>query len=108
MTLGDWLAARTPPPPPALSDRLQTLIGEDLTTPADEAPERLLAAAERLLQTMIDPPASSRDAALDLLAADALVTYAFEAAGDDPSRLEERARAAMNRVAGFVPEESGR
>lgn len=84
------------------------LVGADLGAPAGEAPERLLAAAERLLATMIDPPASSRAAALDLLAADALVTYAFEAAGDDPSRLEERAVTAMNRFARFVPEGGGR
>jgi hypothetical protein len=42
---------------------------------------------------------TSRATALDLLAVDALVTYAFQAGADDPARLEERAARAMARIA---------
>jgi hypothetical protein len=40
---------------------------------------------------------------LELLAADALVTYAFEAAADAPTLLSERARQAMMRIAALAP-----
>jgi hypothetical protein len=53
-----------------------------------------------LLERVLSHPAAGRDLALDLLAADALVTYAFEAqAEEDPGRLVELAR----RVAGGEP-----
>ncbi len=42
---------------------------------------------------------STRDSALDLLAADALVTYAFEAASESPLELAQRATDAMVRMA---------
>jgi hypothetical protein len=41
----------------------------------------------------------SRAQALDLLAADALLTYAFEAAADEPQSLVARADDAMLRIA---------
>jgi len=41
----------------------------------------------------------TRDSALDLLAVDALVTYAVEAAADDPDRLDARTEAALARIA---------
>jgi hypothetical protein len=39
-----------------------------------------------------------RESALDLLAADALATYALEAAAETPATLEDRALDAMNRL----------
>jgi hypothetical protein len=36
---------------------------------------------------------------LDLLAVDALMTYAFEAAADDAAGLEERTKTALARIA---------
>ena len=104
MTLGDWLMTRNPPPPPALATRLHTLLGAELGAPSAEIPDRCMTAAEQLLTTLMDSAGTSRDAALDLLAADALVTYAFEAAGDEPTRLEDRARHAMRRIAALVDE----
>ncbi len=51
--------------------------------------------------------ASDRALALDLLTADALVTYAFEAAGDDPAALPALARNAMRRLSRLaVPDET--
>jgi hypothetical protein len=48
-----------------------------------------------------------RAAALDLLAADALATYAFEAAADDPDAIPARARAAMARLSSFADDAVG-
>ena len=42
--------------------------------------------------------ATSRNSALDLLSADAFVTYAFEAAADEPETIAARAVSAMRQV----------
>ena len=44
-------------------------------------------------------PSNGRGRALDLLAADALVTYAFEAASEHPETLAQCAEAATLRIA---------
>lgn len=61
--------------------------------------ELCLAAGARLLETVLREDEACRDYALDLLAADALVTYAFEAASEDASSLSERAARAMTHIA---------
>ena len=43
-----------------------------------------------------------RDRALDLLAVDALVTYAFEAAAEHPESLAQRATTAMSSIAALA------
>jgi hypothetical protein len=58
-----------------------------------------LDAGERLLDALLNAGTTSRATALDLLAVDALITYAFQAAADDPARLEQRAAMAMARIA---------
>ncbi len=94
-----WLEERRPAPPPALAARLREAL-TGVSDAADESvAERCLAAGERLLAGLLARDCGSRDAALDLLAADALVTYAFEAASTEPARLEERARRAMTNLA---------
>ena len=55
--------------------------------------------AERLVGGLLAGDCTSRDCALDLLTADALVTYAFEAAEQSPGDLVPRAAAAMRRIA---------
>ena len=67
-----------------------------------ETAESYLAAGELLLTGLLSADCTSRDCALDLLTADALVTYAFELAADDPSRITERAQRAMARLAALA------
>jgi hypothetical protein len=98
-TVGEWLLALQPSPPRALALRLSELLAPYLKLPADEAPEACLEAGERLLDTLLASGSTSRNSALDLLAVDALVTYAFQATADDPRRLESRAARAMARIA---------
>ena len=98
LTVGDWLGARVPVPPAALVERMRRALGEALGAPATEAHEHCLAAAERLVRDLSDARLEERAAALDLLAADALATYALEAAADDPSSLDRRADEAMRRL----------
>ncbi len=98
-TVGEWMARLEPAPPPALHQRLCALVAEAASRPVSDVPEACLEAGERLLDALLASGSTSRATALDLLAVDALVTYAFQAAADDPSRLEERAARAMTRIA---------
>jgi len=99
MTVGDWLTRRTPPPPPALRARLHSALGDAMAADAIDVADTCLAAAERMMVDLLNGECTSRDSALDLLTADALVTYAFEAAGESPRALARRASDAMRRFA---------
>ncbi|MEO8449331.1 MAG: hypothetical protein ABI647_06050 [Gemmatimonadota bacterium] len=76
----DWLAARLREGPGPLADRTRGLVAEA----AADRPlsERLAGAAARALDSALSVGAS-RAAALDLLAADALVTLALEAVAEE-------------------------
>ena len=98
-TLAAWLDAREPIPPPALAGRLREVLAERLGEPMADAADVLLTSAEQLLATLIREGRTTRATALDLLCADALVTYAFEAATDDPDNLGALAQRAIARIA---------
>ena len=98
-SVGDWFAALQPAPPRALGLRLAQLLEPYANLPEHELPESCLAAGEQLLEGLLISGSTSRATALDLLAVDALITYAFQAAADDPARIESRAARAMERIA---------
>ena len=102
MTVGDWLNTRQPQPPAALLARLEAVLGVALDEPEDRATEEFLAAGERLVSSLLRGDRTSRDSALDLLTADALVTYAFEAAGAHPGDIDAHAGDAMARIASLA------
>ena len=93
-----WLAARLPAPHERIAVRVGEVLAADPALARKPVADALLAAADTLLANVLaerqGPP---REAALDLLAADACVTWAFEAAADEPAGLGERAAAAMRR-----------
>lgn len=97
MSLQDWLQTRTPAAPLELAARIQSLAAPFAGQPAEKA-SLCLAAAERGLIHLLAQGAGARGSALDLLAIDALVTYAFEAASSDPERIPELAHEAMGRL----------
>lgn len=99
LTVGEWLAVLEPPPPAALATRLRELLEPQFACPVEDVPAVCLAAGENVLKSLLVSGATSRGSALDLLAADALVTYAFQASADFPDALEQRARLAMMRIA---------
>ena len=99
MTLADWLATRTPRPPAALCARMDAVLGNDLSQPAERAAALCLAAGERLSAELLRNNFTTRESALDLLTADALVTYAFEAAANAPDGVAALAADAMRRIA---------
>lgn len=92
-SLRRWLAARTPVPPPALAARLAELaLPYEGHVPMSEA---LLLASGDVLRRLLHDGQTARDGALELLTADALATYAFEAEGDTPDDLDARCAWAM-------------
>ncbi|MCC7053562.1 MAG: hypothetical protein IT355_09855 [Gemmatimonadaceae bacterium] len=100
---GAWIAAHVEQPPAALRARLDAILDRERAgAGSGEVAPDLLAAGQRLLAEILGAGSTQRDAALDLLTADALVTYAFEAAAEDPARLDERAGAAMRAMSAVV------
>ncbi|WP_396216302.1 hypothetical protein [Gemmatimonas sp.] len=98
-TVGEWMARMDPAPPSALHRRLCELVSASASRPVSDVPEACLEAGEQLLDALLASGSTTRATALDLLAVDSLITYAFQAAADDPARLEERAARAMARIA---------
>ena len=95
MTAAEWLALREPAPPESLARRMRSMLAG---TEQLAVPEALLAAAEGRLSAMLVAGDTSRASAADLLAIDALVTYAFEAAVAEPEQMVERAARAEARI----------
>ena len=99
MTVRNWLRERTPPPPARLAVRIEEVLGARCEADSENASTHCLDAAETVLRDIVTRPTAGREAALDLLTVDALVTYAFEAAAVNPASLESRAIGAMTRLA---------
>ena len=70
-----WLAARQPAPP----DRIGAHVMSAAAEASGALAETLARAGVTLLRRVAAAPEGGRELALDLLAADALITYAFEA-----------------------------
>lgn len=88
-----WLDGRRPVPPPTLRRHLLSLVQDRPGNLADHLADE----GASVLRRVLDQPEAGRELALDLLAADALVTYAFEAQAEvDTAGLQALAR----RVAG--------
>ncbi len=98
----DWLRSRLPEAPAALVVRIGELFAAHAAWDALPRAEAFIAASEELLRRVLHGNAMERACAVDLLAADACVTYAFEAASDEPASIGARAEDAMERIARAV------
>ena len=95
-----WLAARQPAPPADLAAKLAQGV--------DAAPEAVLvggsvaevmgALGTWLLRSVVEPRKTAHAAAMDLLAADAFVTYAFEAASEEGADVSALAHQLLAKV----------
>jgi hypothetical protein len=103
----DWIKARTPVAPPALVTCIATLFAAHSEWDALPRADALIQASELLLRRVLVGNAAARASALDLLAADACVTYAFEAAADEPESIAGRALLAKQRIAAIAAEFKG-
>ncbi len=98
--LSAWIHGRSPAPPPHLLSRIEALAAHTARTamPADA----LLDAAAAAMADVLRGGCLTRTAGFDLLAIDALVTYAFEAAADDPQQLDARTGSALARISALA------
>jgi hypothetical protein len=78
-----WLDTRRPAPPEALRERLERAVQELLPAPGSLLPVYLARLGRELLDSVVARPNGGRELALDLLAADAFATYAFEAQAEE-------------------------
>ena len=105
MTIREWVEQRTPRPPAALERRMFEMLGDDASGDASRAADLCLGAAERALTGLVAARRFGRDSALDLLAIDALTTYAYEhaaaTAASEPEllRFTERGARILGRLA---------
>ena len=104
MTVGEWLRTREPTPPARLLARIDSAVGARADQPSTRAADACLEACEELLRDVVGRPSPGRESALDLLAADALATYALEAAAEVSPSFEGRAYDAMRRLAALAGE----
>ena len=102
-----WLETRTPESPAALVECIRKVFSEHPEYERLHRVDAFVDAGEVLLRRVLVTDIEARAIALDLLAADACVTYAFEAAADEPSKLGARAAAAAMKIAQVAREASG-
>jgi len=92
MVPDDWLARHTSQAPTALLGRVREYV---LAASGSTRAGALAAAGQSALARVLSHP-GDRSAALDLLAADALITLALQAVAEDaPERLEEFATSVL-------------
>ncbi|HET9387785.1 MAG TPA: hypothetical protein VFO67_21810 [Gemmatimonadales bacterium] len=84
-----WLDTRRPAPPAGLRGRLHRAVDDLLPTPGSQLPSYLALLGRRLLDRVVSQPNGGRELALDLLAADAFATYAFEAQAEEGKEAVE-------------------
>lgn len=80
-----WLDTRRPAPPATLRERLYRAVDQLLPAPGSPLPGYLEQISRELLARVSSRPGGGRELALDLLAADAFITYAFEAQAEEGS-----------------------
>ncbi|MCL4214337.1 MAG: hypothetical protein KJZ74_10510 [Gemmatimonadales bacterium] len=106
MTHRAWIASREPAPHPRLALRIEHMLAARPELAGAPTTDAMLAAGTALLAGVVGAAGGAADAgraqALDLLAADACVTWAFEAAADTPALLGAQARQAMRALARVV------
>lgn len=104
MRAGDvrtWLDARRPAPPPVLARQLDAVLAAcppDRLAGAGSMAETMSLLGVCALDSLDGRPPEGRDVAMDLLAADAFITYAFEAASEDGADVEAVAGGVLSRA----------
>lgn len=82
MTDSDWLSRRNPAPPEELASAIREALKARNITGDPPGPTQLLETAQSLLEKVLRSECATRESALALLTADALVTYALEVANE--------------------------
>ena len=93
-----------PEAPQTLVRHIQTLLEAHVEWHSLSRAEAFVEASQRLLHRVLTADPVARASALDLLAADACVTFAFESAADEPPTIAARAKIAKGRIASVAAE----
>lgn len=94
--------------PAAIMARIRALFDSHLEWRGLSRADAFQCATEELARRVLAADGTKRANALDLLSADACVTFAFEAAADEPATLSTRATTLQQRIATLVPLEESR
>jgi len=78
----DWLSKRSPAPPEELASAIRDALKARNITSDAPTPTELLETAQSILEKVLKTECETRESALALLTADALVTYALEVANE--------------------------
>lgn len=123
--LNQWLTSRTPQAPEHLAKRLDEAVRNRPVSASENPSTSFTAIAVAILdelasgdsvavpgravshsQESTKPEHPARATALDLLAADALITYAVEAAAEDCEAFAAKVDAMIDRLSRIVPTEA--
>lgn len=100
----EWLASRDVDAPPELTACVRALLASRPEWERLGRADAFILASEQLLRRVLVSGAVARASALDLLAADACVTWAFEAASDEPKTVPALAERATKGIAAIAAE----
>jgi hypothetical protein len=100
----EWLASRDIDAPPELTACVRELLASRPEWERLGRADAFILASEQLLRRVLVNGAVARTSALDLLAADACVTWAFEAASDEPRTVPALAERATKGIAAIAAE----
>jgi hypothetical protein len=82
VTVAEWIQRRSAEVPETLRTEVLDALGVEGRSDERETPQICLRASRRVLETLLRDRAFTRDSAIELLAADALATFAFEYAAE--------------------------
>jgi hypothetical protein len=91
MDARSWLASRGTAPPEKLASRIEAELANQSDASGMSLSETFTAAATNILRNLVARGVTERAIAIDLLAADALITYALEAAAGECGDFTKRA-----------------
>jgi hypothetical protein len=99
----EWVASRSLNVPESLTERVIELLGTAAFDSALRAGPACLSAAQRSLSALLASGRTERDMALDLLAIDALTTFAFEHASEaaDAGGIKQLATEGARAISGI-------
>src|SRR4051812_20631494 len=96
-SIGEWLDAREPAAPQSLRERIDSAVASTSHTKNDASITTVLGEAALIALRDAVARCEERSSAIDLLAADALLTYMMEAAAEQgPDAVEAAAQAYGN------------
>jgi hypothetical protein len=89
--------------PQRLRARVEALVEATAGAGDSQTPDMLLRAARQAIEGVLDAGAGDRDAALDVLSADALVTHALDLLALHPEDFEARCDQIVRQLAAIAP-----